>query len=480
MNARRLLLLAIAVGAASCSSPPREPHPDVLLITVDTLRPDRLGDFGQPLATSPNTDRLAAEGVLFADCMVQWPKTWPSMASLVTGAHPRTTGMRHEQRKLPPSLVVLSEAFGEAGYETAAVVANFNVGRDLGFDQGFDHFVESWRERWEKEQGNVAYRNRPGLVKEYTDARTVTDQALAWLAQRDGQRPFFLWLHYMDPHGPYVPPDPWSRTLAGDRPSRVLELDQIPEYQRQAGAGGAGTATDLAFYVAQYEREVLYFDDELGRLRDGLEQLGLFDSTVIVLTADHGESFDEHDYYLEHGRFPYQPTAHVPLVFRGPGASGAGRIVSDPVGLVDVSGTLLDLAGLPVPETFEGVSLARAVRGEPDPVLPSYVFLESGYVPDSTQIGIRKGPWKLLEVRAEQDRAEMKGEAIELYDLRTDPGELVNVAAQHPEIVAELAQALRVWYDEGPKAVVPGEEVDLDSLPPEAVEMLRALGYTAD
>jgi arylsulfatase A-like enzyme len=475
---RPAALAALVLGTALGCSPPPEEHPDVLLITVDTLRPDRLGGFGQPLSTSPSVDRLAAEGVLFTDCTVQWPKTWPSMASLVTGAHPRTTGMRHQQRKLPPGLVVLGEVFGDAGYQTAAVVANFNVGRELGFDQGFDHFVESWQERWQKEQGEVAYRNRPGRVKEYTDARTVTDQGLAWLRRRDPERPFFLWLHYMDPHGPYIPPAPWSRMLQGARPTRDLELEKIPEYQRQGRPGGEETATDLGFYVAQYEREVLYFDDELGRLRAGLEELALFDGAVIVLSADHGESFDEHEYYLEHGRFAYQPTANVPLIFRAPSIAAERRIVRDPVGLVDVSGTLLELAGLPIPDTFEGVSLAGVLRAEPGAPLPSHVFLESGYVPDSTQIGVRRGPWKLLQVRAAEDRAAMKGEAFELYDLRTDPGELVNIAAQHPEVVAELSQALRTWYEEGPSAVVPGEELDLDALPPEAVEMLEALGYT--
>ncbi|MGQ0721346.1 MAG: sulfatase family protein [Candidatus Eiseniibacteriota bacterium] len=478
MSVRRGPLVALVLGAALGCSPPPSRHPDVLLITVDTLRPDRLGSFGQSLPTSPSVDRLAAEGVLFTDCTVQWPKTWPSMASLVTGAHPRTTGMRHQQRKLPPGLVVLGEVFGDAGYQTAAVVANFNVGRELGFDQGFDHFVESWQERWQKEQGDVAYRNRPGRVKEYTDARTVTDQGLAWLGRRDPKRPFFLWLHYMDPHGPYVPPSPWSGMLRGDRPARELDLEKIPEYQRQDRPGGEGTVTDLGFYVAQYEREVLYFDDELGRLRAGLEGLGLFEGAVIVLSADHGESFDEHEYYLEHGRFAYQPTANVPLIFRAPSIAAGRRIVPEPVGLVDVSGTLLELAGLRIPETFEGVSLAGMLRGEPGAPFPSHVFVESGYVRDSTQIGVRRGPWKLLQVRAAEDRAAMKGAAFELYDLRTDPGESVNVAAQHPEVVAELSQALRVWYEEGPSAVVPGEEVDLDALPPEAVEMLEALGYT--
>lgn len=473
---------AIACGiltlvSASCEGDGEPiPGPNVLLITIDTLRADRLGCYGYPVPASPNLDRLAAEGVLFADCSVQWPKTWPSMASLVSGAYPRTTGIQQEHRRLPGALTVLAEVFGTAGYRTAAVVANFNVGRMLGFDQGFEHFVESWQDRWERERGKEAFVNRAGRVKEYTDATTVTDQGVSWLREAGSERPFFLWLHYMDPHGPYVPPDPYSRAFPEPRAARPVPVDLIPAYQRQVPAGGSDPIDDLAFYLAQYDREVLYFDDELGRLRRQLEEMGLLDNTVIVLTADHGESFDEHRYYLEHGKLSYQPTVHVPLVFHDPAGRG-GRLVTAPVGLVDVSSSLLDYAGVPIPETFEGQTLVPVARGEPGAALPANVFVESGYVPGLTQKVIRQGRWKLIHVPAEEDRADMAGEELELYDLQRDPAELVNVAGDHPDVAARLLATLNRWYESGPGPVAGGEDIDLESLSPEQVEMLQALGY---
>jgi arylsulfatase A-like enzyme len=469
----------LALWAPGCEAPAPARGPNVLLITVDTMRADRLGCYGYPVPTTPNLDRLAREGVLFADCTVQWPKTWPSMASLVTGAYPRTTGIQQEHRRLPEALTVLSEVFGRAGYRTAAVVANFNVGRALGFDQGFDHFVESWQERWEREKGKVAYTNRPGRVKEYTDAATVSRQGLAWLRESDADRPYFLWLHYMDPHGPYVPPAPWSRTLENVHPSEPVAIELLPDYQIQQPDGYAGPIAELGFYRTQYDREVLYFDAQLGLLRRELEREGLLDDTVIILSADHGESFDEHRYYLEHGKLAYQPTAQVPLLVRA-GAAPSGRVVRDAVGLIDVSATLPDLAGVAIPEQFEGRSLAPVALGEAGAELPPFVFVESGYVPGRSQRVVRDGPWKLIHVPAEADRADMTGEELELYDLETDPGELINVARDNPDVVRRLFAVLEQWYEGGPGTVPAGEEIDLDALAPEAREMLEALGYTGD
>jgi arylsulfatase A-like enzyme len=275
-----------------------------------------------------------------------------------------------------------------------------------------------------------------------------------------------------------VPPDPWSRTLEHVHPSEPVALELLPDYQVQQPEGYAGPIADLGFYRTQYDREVLYFDAQLGRLRRELEAAGLLDDTIIVLSADHGESLSEHRYYLEHGKLAYQPTAHVPLLFRGAGPRA--RIVREPVGLIDVSASLPDLAGVGVPESFEGRSLVAAARGDAGAPLPPYVFVESGYVPGETQRVIRDGRWKLIHVPAEADRADMTGEEIELYDLAADPGETANVAREHPEEVARLFAVLDAWYAGGPGMVPAGEEIDLETLAPEAREMLEALGYTGD
>jgi arylsulfatase A-like enzyme len=444
-------------------------------LTIDTLRADRLGAYGHPLDTSPHIDRLASRGVRFTDATVQWPKTWPSLASFLTGSYPRSTGIGAVPRVLPSSLLMLGEIFQDAGYDTAAVVANFNAGRGLGFDQGFDRFVESWQEKWEEEAGTAQFVNAPGRVKDYTNARLVTDQALRWLwARSDDDRPFFLWLHYMDPHGPYIPPKEFGGMFQDHYASSPIPIAHLPSYQRQDFGGQL--ITDLAFYQAQYDREVRYLDREIGRL---LETAGWADSAelLIVLTADHGESMGEHDYYLEHGRLPYQPTAHVPLIVVQPAVIPGGRTIEHPVGLLDMSATIVELAGLPVPSTFEGTSLSSQLRGDTAAPLPEYVFMQSGTIANAPQLTVRQGRWKLIRVAFKPERRFMTGAEYELYDLDQDPGETLNLAAGQPEVVDHLKHELERWYADRPQNPNVGEALDIEHLDPGSRKMLEALGY---
>lgn len=453
--------------------------PSVLLVTVDTLRADRLGAYGYPLETSPNMDALAERGTLFVDATVQWPKTWPSLASFLTGSYPRTTGVGAVPRILPASLQMMAEVFRDAGFDTAAVVSNFNAGRALGFDQGFDSFTESWQEKWEQESGSAKFVNAPGRVKEYTNATLVTDQALRWLWGRGGDpRPFFLWVHYMDPHGPYIPPsgfdqqfaDYHAKQFAGQKiPARLL-----PPYQRQYEAGHL--VLDLAFYQAQYDREIRYLDGEIGRL---LETVGWStrEDMLIVLTADHGESLGEHDYYLEHGALSYQPTARVPLIVALEGTVPAGQRIERAVGLVDVSATMVELAGLSIPRMFEGTSLAGALRGDASADWPQHVFMQSGSVPNAPQLSVREGRWKLIRIAFPPERKLMTGNEYELYDLVADPGETTNVAAAHQNVVERLVEALDSWYASRPERIESGEALDVEALDSGSRALLEALGY---
>jgi arylsulfatase len=371
---------------------------------------------------------------------------------------------------------MLAEILGEAGYVTGAVVANYNVGRTFGFQQGFDFFVESWHERWREQMDDAHFENRTGRTKRFTDAALVTDQALGLLDRRAAGRPFFLWLHYMDPHGPYVPPDGYAELFADAHPAEPVTVDVIPAYQRQHDPASGETITDLGFYKAQYDREIRYLDDELGRLLAGLESRDLLAGTVLVVTADHGESQGEHDYYLEHGRFSYQVNAHVPLFLVQEGRIPAGKVIEAPVGLIDLTPTLLALAGLPPAATHEGQDLLPLILGEPGATAPDYVFMESGYHPQTPQLTVRRGDWKLIHVQAAEDRAEMAGSAWELYDLAADPGETVNLAGEHPELVERLGMLLVDWYM-GTPPPPPADEVDLEALDARDRELLRSLGY---
>ncbi|MEM8932238.1 MAG: sulfatase [Acidobacteriota bacterium] len=471
-----LATLAVVAVVLGClpgdAGPDATRRPNILLISVDTLRADHLGAYGYDRATSPRLDRLAARGTRFADCTVQWPKTWPSMASMLTGAHPKTIGVTRAQHTLHGGVETLAERFREHGFATAAVVANVNLSDRFGFSQGFDHFVESWSEARRETNGPVQH---SGGVKRYTNARVVSDQGLAWLRDVDRSRPWFLWLHYIDPHGPYQPPAAYADRFT-DRPypTRDVPDEHMPRYQQQVDADGEPIRA-LGHYLANYDREIRFFDDEMGRLLDAIEAAGFArDETLIVFTADHGESFGEHEYWLEHGLLPYQSTAHVPLILAYDGVVPSGRVVERPVGLIDLAPTLVELAGLDPMATFEGRSLVPTLTD--DQAGPRYVFMESGYH-EATQLAIREGSWKLVLVRADDDRQRMTGEEVELYDLSIDPGELVNVASEHPERTTRLRKTLEAWYRSGVRAVDVGGELDIEALDPEEREQLRALGY---
>ncbi len=468
-------------GPSDSAESPPEPSPappgapSILLITIDTLRADRLGVYGHRLDTSPNIDALAARGARFTNAMVQWPKTWPSLASFLTGTYPRSNGIGAAPRALPDSLLTLAELFQANGYDTAGVVSNFNAGRALRFDQGFAHFTESWVEKWREEAGSEAFVNEPGRVKEYTDARLVTRQALRWLWGRgDDDRPFFLWVHYMDPHGPYKAPREFDELFRGAYPSSEIPLPQLPPYQQQRRSGAV--VTDLAFYQASYDREIRYLDTELARLLEGV-RFTAPENTIVVFTSDHGESLGEHDYYLEHGLLSYQPTAAVPLLVVQPGVIEPGMVIDTPVGLIDVSSTLVELAGLPVPDSFEGTSLAARLRGESDAALPERVFMQSGIIANQPQLTVREGRWKLIEVRFPGERKLMTDSQYELYDLEADPGELENLADRHPERVERLSGLLHAWYAQRPRVADPGEALDVEELDEASRKMLEALGY---
>jgi arylsulfatase A-like enzyme len=467
---------AVVLLLLTVSCDPRElrgARPNLLLISVDTLRADHLGSYGYRLDTSPTIDALAAAGVRFADATVQWPKTWPSMASMLTGRYPASAGVRYAPRRpVSAEQTTLAEVLRGAGYATAAVVANPNVGRELAFDQGFDRFVESWLTELKRQTGAKRLEDAPGAVKHFTNATIVTDEAVRFLDSLAAGPPFFLWLHYIDPHGPYRPPREYRRLFFGDHAAKPVPLAELPPYQVQVDRERGVMSGDLGFYIGQYDREIRYLDDQLARLLAKLDALGLRENTLIVLTADHGESLDEHGYYLEHGKAPFQPTAHVPLIFALPGRVPAGRAVTEPVALVDLVPTVLELLDVPAPPGLQGRSLVPAWQGGAS---SPYVFMEAGTRTPS-QLVIRKGPWKLVRFRAREDRERFARNGVELYDLSQDPGERRDVRSEHPEVARELEEALARWV-----ATTPEYRPSKGEQPPRVDErtrqMLKGLGY---
>lgn len=373
-------LLAVAVVASVAASLPLlsacertaetspRPRPNLLLITIDTLRADHVGAYGYRLDTTPTIDALAKRGARFADVTVPWPKTWPALAAMVTGKYPATNGiMLRPRRPLPAENVTLAETLRDAGYATGAVVANVNLGRSFGFDQGFDRFVESWADEALRQLGTASFRNAPGLVKRFTNATLVTDQGIGLIDALRGEQPFFVWLHYIDPHGPYVPPPEYARFFAGAHAPERVPVADLPPYQLQVDPATGEVASDLGFYETQYDREIRYLDDQIARLLGALEKRGLTRDTVVVLTADHGESLDENRYYLEHGNVPYQSNAAIPMIVVASDRVAAGQVVEEPVGLLDLFPTLSVSSAARCPRASRVRASCRSSGARPTP-----------------------------------------------------------------------------------------------------------------
>ncbi len=369
----------LLLGLSSCSK--EEPPPNVLLITIDTLRADRLGCYGSPSGATPHLDRLAARGVRFDAAFTAVPITLPSHASILTGTYPTTHGVRlNGVHVLDGRLPTLGERLTPTGYASGAFVSAFVITRAFGLDRGFS-----------------VYDDGLGSELERPAEETVT-AFQRWRATADA-KPFFAWVHLFDPHLPRRAPD------------EIAKRFEDP-----------------------YDAEIAYADAQIGRLLAWLEKRGELERTLVIVTADHGEGLGEHGEEA-HVFFIYDSTMRVPLILAGPGLP-TGRVLGNGVArTIDIAPTVLDLLGRSVPETMQGRSLAPAIRGEEE--LPSAAYLESlaprlvmGW---SDLRGLRTASDKLIEAPR-----------LELYDLREDPGELQNRAASEKERVAALRRVLSI------------------------------------
>ena len=331
--------------------------PNVLLVTLDTTRADRGDPTGAHGVAVPTLDAIAREGARFDRAFAQIPVTGPSHATILTGRGPWEHGNLLNGLALPPALPLLSEVLRAEGYATAAFVSGFVLDGDLGFARGFDVYDDdfagtgAWRETAPGAFVAMATRRlRPDDVLERRGDRTV-DAALAWLA-RPRDRPFFLWVHLFDPHGPYEPPPPWdTRYYAGDpRDPGHRSMEQVAGVAPYLRASIAGI-TDAAWVQAQYEGEISFADQQAGRILEAVDR----DDTLVVYTADHGESLGEHGVWFNHGDDVYDESTHVPLAMRWPARIAAGTVVATPVELTDLAPTILDLVG--VPSRLGGASL---------------------------------------------------------------------------------------------------------------------------
>jgi arylsulfatase len=341
-------LFAFAFSLLACGNEP-PPVKLLLLISVDTLRADHLGTYGSQRDLTPHLDALADESQVFEIAYAPAPFTLPSVAALLSGRYPETLGVVSNASTMPDSVPTLATELAARGWRTAAVVSNLALGRKAGLAVGFDFYDDALPQR-------EAVRDWPERV-----AASTTDAALAALdvLRSPPDTKALLWVHYVDPHGPYTPPDGLrERYLPGERTAfdgrRKLPvgpgLDAIPTYQYLEGQH------ELAFYRAGYAGEVRYVDAEIGRLLEGVDARGLRRHTWVVFTADHGESLGERGQYFHHSDFLTDALVRVPLLVRRPGVAPARR--RDLASLVDLAPSLLaELTGEPTDRSRPGRNL---------------------------------------------------------------------------------------------------------------------------
>ncbi|MBW1876970.1 MAG: sulfatase [Deltaproteobacteria bacterium] len=527
-NARILLVLAVIatvlVGVALLRASregqaPTKP-PDLVLITVDTLRADRIGAQGYAAARTPTVDGLAERGVLFSQATTPFPRTTPALASLHTGLWPHHHGSR-EVRQPVVQGKRLAQLLNERGYVSIGVTANSTAGSAVGLHQGFSHFVD-----------------RYDLFM--ATAEEVTGQALALVEQVEPGQQVFLWVHYNDPHWGYDPPASWSPLPATNACSR-LRKRSLPN--GLVFGNHQGLAAEALEDCSQlYDAEIAYTDSQIGWLLEGLGEAGRLDGAFVVFAADHGENLGEAGLFYEHGPSVHDASLRVPLIITGPGVAEA-RVDDGVARLEDVMPTLLALLDVPTADwpPMDGLDLSARLRGDPDAPLETdgpVALAESGSALFPRQFdrlvsgrkggrycfhgaryslcrgyrgkmaffdhiadprlhrGIEEAPPDIAEPLAALSRTWAVEGARErtartptfklveyplaeggyrraLYDLRADPAESRDVSADHPEVVRRLARHLEEWTKELPGFEAPDRSE-------EDLEDLRALGYIGD
>ncbi|HEV8239917.1 MAG TPA: sulfatase [Thermoanaerobaculia bacterium] len=436
-------ILAVALLAVSCRLPIQRGRWNVVVVLVDTVRADHLGAYGYRRPTSPHFDALAAQSYLFTQARAQASCTYPSVNSLLTSRYPaRFLGQAEGSFGIPAGIPTIGEMLAARGWSTAAVSASpvvrnsptrFNPG--AGFGRGFSRFDEAclWH-----------------------PAACVTNHGIA--AAEQLREPFFLYLHYMDPHGPYDPPQPFRKQFRmGRTKERWAARGDVNPLQRFLdGAGGPvvyGPA-DLRFVQGLYDGEIAYFDAQLGRLVDQLRRQRLLERTILVVLSDHGESFLEHG-NVKHCESVYDSEVRIPLLVRLP-RQHRGERIAGPVEALDLAPTLLDLVGLPIDgRGFEGRSLLPRLDGKAADERYAFSMIQR-------QRSVAGARYKLV--------AELGGDRWQLFDLSRDPGERRDVKGEAKQAFARLRAALQ-------QQLARTESPEVTRYAAEADARLRALGY---
>ncbi len=430
---------------------------NVLLITIDTLRPDHMGVYGYDRDTTPRIDGLARRGVVFDEAYTYWPKTRGSFVAIMTGRLAAQSGYRKSHPLLLDFNPTLASVLKQAGYDTVATVDNPNVAASLGYAKGFDRYRETWEDK--------------ALATETDRARAITEDGVRFLEAARPDRPFLLWLHYVNPHTPYTPPPPFDTAFLGGEGPEGPPLEPVDGFFGGVHRPWEVPGRPLGYYVAQYDGEIAANDAEVGRLLDALEGSAVGERTLVVLTSDHGESLGEHDYFFDHGANLYDPGMRIPLVMAGPGLE-AGRRTGVLATTLDLVPTILDAVKVSYPPGLSGKSLLPVAAGEGGPDRER-LFGQN----DRNHLGSWGERLKIVATPTEDDEARYA-----LYDREVDPGETQDVGGRMPRELAIEREKLDQFRtridaeDAKTRRLLEGRSGE-ESLSPEACENLRALGY---
>lgn len=445
-----LMALLVAAGCA------REPDYNVIVITIDTLRPDRLGCYGYGRPTSPRIDDFAARSVLFDQAVCSSPKTLPSHTSIFTGQHVRTHKAISHESIVSAEVTTLAEILKAHGYRTAAFISSHVLDRKYGLDQGFDRY-------W---QVNEAMRPRQREVAQERGIDPTTNEALKWLEANSSTK-FFAWIHWFHPHRPYAPPLELRPRFVGEY---LGDANSSTEYIMKVWREEIDLAEEDVRYLSElYDGEVAFTDVQVGRVLDVLEALGIADKTIVVITADHGEMLYEHEYYFGHDIALYEECIMIPLIINHPGLGVTPKRLPGLVQSIDIFPTLLDFLGMENPDGTEGKTLGPLVMGA-ETRTTEYAFSETFPFPEKAmpRHAVRTEGLKLIW---REDREESITK--HLYDLGADPGEMRDLYTGDPDAARPLDRVLHEWT--GPDGLHPAPIPTAREAG--RIQILRSLGY---
>ncbi len=453
---------------------------NILLVTMDTQRHDFLRCYGDSVIMTPQIDALAARGAVFKDAVCHVPLTLPSHISIFTSTYPTVHGVRSNinPKQIPPSLETLAEVLRGNGYRNGAFVSAFILSSIFKLNRGF----EIYDDQFENKGLHYLVRVKPKftlvhlmdvagieLSRRYErKADETTSRAIRWLRRVGDGAPFFLWVHYYDPHSYYNPPPPFDGLYRGEVSGSPERVDALLEIARNYFPKQEDrlelTGDELQAVNSLYRGEVTYMDHHLGRLITYLKDKDLLKDTIVVLTSDHGELLGEHD-LLGHGMWVFEETIRIPLIFHLTGRIPAAVIEDEVVRSIDIMPTILELAGIPLPHQAQGRSLLPLMTGGDHETIPAYFETYRPDLPEKRYAGVRVGPWKYI--------CQPWGSEELLFNLDDDPGERNNLV----EVESDLAGQMRITLDSIAGEGAGGAEGKTMEMTPEMTDALRALGY---